>query len=267
MKNIVVATKINVGYYNILVQSCEKNNIELIVLGLNKKWQGFTMRFKLWLQYLKTLNENEIVLMTDAYDVIILQKANKIINKYKKQKIPVFFGCQKGYISYLLFNNKHNLNAGCFIGDVGSIKQLLKICFRYQHFWKKKFHNDDQKIINYLYKNNQNFRNLCGVDINNEIFFIASENNYINPNYIIRGYIKNLKMNNGKLENKNNEEYCVLHLPANLNANIYLNYIGYNTQCIKLTTKKYQYIHFFILFKYYFFLILIIFIVLWHIIY
>ena len=52
LKNISVATKKNIGYYKILVKSCKKNNIDLVLLGVGKKWEGFTMRFELWLNYL-----------------------------------------------------------------------------------------------------------------------------------------------------------------------------------------------------------------------
>ena len=38
MKNIVIATDKNIGYYNILEESCKKHNIELITLGLGQKW-------------------------------------------------------------------------------------------------------------------------------------------------------------------------------------------------------------------------------------
>ena len=36
LKNIIIAKQKNIGYYNILVESCIKNNIELIVLGLKQ---------------------------------------------------------------------------------------------------------------------------------------------------------------------------------------------------------------------------------------
>ena len=84
LKNIVFATQKNIGYYKILEESCKKNNIELITLGHNKKWNGFTMRLAHWLDYLKTLDNNEIVMINDAYDVIILENGSKIISKFKK---------------------------------------------------------------------------------------------------------------------------------------------------------------------------------------
>lgn len=39
IKVICVATKSS-GYYDILKESCMKNNYELITLGWGKKWQG-----------------------------------------------------------------------------------------------------------------------------------------------------------------------------------------------------------------------------------
>ena len=91
MKNITVATKENIGYYNILTKSCKKYNVQLVVLGLGQKWEGFTMRFKLWLDYLNKLNNNEIVMINDAYDVIILQDSKIIRNKFLKFNTKIVF--------------------------------------------------------------------------------------------------------------------------------------------------------------------------------
>ena len=81
LKNIVVTEK--KGYYHVLEQSCKRHNIELIPLGMGEEWTGFTMRFNLWLKYLNTLDDDEIVMINDAYDVIILEDSDTIIKKFK----------------------------------------------------------------------------------------------------------------------------------------------------------------------------------------
>ena len=64
-------------------------------------------------------------------------------------------------------------------------------------------------------------------------------------------------MKNGKLLNKNGKSICVLHLPANMNGNIYLNYLGYDTKNIKLQIKSYKIIQFYGLYKIYIILFII----------
>jgi hypothetical protein len=85
---ITVATK-NDGYYNALKQSAINNNINLITLGFGQKWTGFMLKFNLIKDYLNQLNDNDIVGFVDAYDVLILQDTNIIINKFKSFNSPI----------------------------------------------------------------------------------------------------------------------------------------------------------------------------------
>lgn len=240
MKNITVATKENIGYYSLLVESCKKNNIELVVLGLGEKWTGFTMRFKLWLQYLNTLDDNEIVMVNDAYDVIIIENKEKILKKFKTFKKPVIFGNQCGINEYFIKGREYSLCFGNIIGYVKYIKIILNILMENKELWEK-YNNDDQLIINELYVEHNILQDIIGIDKNNSIFFVASDLNRItNINYLLNKEIINLKMENNQLLNQNDEPISVLHLPANMDGNKYLNYIGYDTSNIELSFEYYR---------------------------
>ena len=78
MKIITVATH-SESYFPIFEESCKKNNLELIVLGFGQKWQGFSWRFKLISDYIENLPLNEVIIISDAYDVIVLQNNNNCI--------------------------------------------------------------------------------------------------------------------------------------------------------------------------------------------
>ena len=80
IKFITVATHSDF-YFPVLKESCLKNNIELIVLGFGEKWKGFTWRFDLLRKYISKLDPDEIIIVGDAFDVIILN-TNDIINKF-----------------------------------------------------------------------------------------------------------------------------------------------------------------------------------------
>ena len=240
LKNITVATEKNIGYYTILEESCEKNNIDLIVLGLGHKWTGFTMRLTLWDNYLKTLDENEIIMINDAYDVIIIENSHIILNKFKKLNKKVIFGMsQSKFFTNITFNKCLNsiLCCGNIIGYVKYIRQIINLFFKNMHLWET-YHKDDQIILNIICNKYNLFKEVVGVDINQDIFFVASTNCYVNLKYYINGNINNLKMSQNKLLNKLDKSISVLHLPGDINGNVYLKYLGYNISNIKI--KKFK---------------------------
>ena len=242
LKNISVATHKHKGYYNILEESCKRNNIDLVVLGLGQKWEGFTMRWKLWYDYLNKLDDNEIIMINDAYDVIIVEDSKEIIKKFKKFKKPVVFGTQYDFVSTLVFKKCLDsvLCCGNIIGYVKYIKIIIRLFFKYEHIWKK-FKNDDQIILNEICSRENNLKKIIAADINKNIFFVASNRNrYSNIKYFYDGTILDLKMKNGKLLNQSNNSISVLHLPGNINGNLYLEYLGYDVSNINLEIEKYK---------------------------
>lgn len=230
LKNIVVATEKR-GYYNVLEQSCKRHNIELIPLGMGEKWTGFTMRFELWLKYLNTLHDDEIVMINDAYDVIILEDGDTIIKKFKSFNKNVVLGMQKSLEVKLFFpdcdNFKWPLCMGNMIGYVKYLKQLIKHLFEYPNLWKK-YHNDDQMILNDVCnRENVFFKKHVGLDINKKLFFATTGGIEYLYNTIFKR-VFNLYMKNNKLYTDNNITPSVLHLAGNLNGNSYLQYLNYS---------------------------------------
>ena len=216
MKVITVATH-NDGYYNILKESCKRNKLNLVTLGFNQRWKGFTMRYELIKEYLKHIKDNEIILIVDAFDVIILQNEEEIIKKFKKFNKKIVFSVQNGLISKILFRKcNHNvLNQGTYIGYAKYLKLLYKILNKKTLF--KKFNNDDQQILNYKCNIKKIFfKKFVGFDIKNDIFYVTDVTSFINPNYLLFGKI-NLKSNPS-----------VLHLAASNNANKLIKKLSYN---------------------------------------
>ena len=242
MKNIVVATKPNIGYYQIMVESCKKNNIELVVLGLNKKWEGFTMRFKLWMDYLNTLDDNEIVMLNDAYDVVILQDSSIILNKFKKFNKRVIFAIQSGFLTEMLFPKCLDkvICMGNIIGYVKDIKNIIKIIVENKDLWEK-YKNDDQYIFNKICSKSDIIKSLIGLDTKREIFFVVPDTNRYKFKYILNGDIDDLKMINKNIVNQDNNPIAVLHLSSNMNGKKYLEYLNYDTSSISFITEKYKF--------------------------
>ena len=239
MKNIIVATKPNIGYYNILKQSCKKNNIDLITLGLGMKWDNFTLKFKLWKEYIFQLDDTEIVMINDAYDVIILQDSNIILKKFKKFNKKIVFGIQSGFFNDLLFAQpvkctENIICTGNIIGYVKYLKKFINKIYKYKKIWKE-LKYDDQEIVNNICSKEQSFfKKYTVIDKERNIFFTTTGDDYYFIPYLFNRSIKNLYMKNGKILNKRNIEPSVLHLGGNIDGNKYLTYIGYNTTNLKL---------------------------------
>ena len=58
----------DLGSENKLLQSCKKNDLELIVLTYHKQWASNAIKIKLLFDYLKTVEAEQLLLITDAFD-------------------------------------------------------------------------------------------------------------------------------------------------------------------------------------------------------
>jgi hypothetical protein len=170
---VTVATR-SEYYFPYLVESCKKNGKELTVLGYNEKWKGFAWRFRLLINYFKSLNHNDIVCFIDGYDVI----CNRNLNDLKKQFIS-YKNKYKFKIIIAVDNYKFKLqelsaevyfkkcinqllNAGTYIGYAGDLSSLLLTAYNLD----PDDNNDDQYLLtracnldssNFFFDTNQDF--------------------------------------------------------------------------------------------------------------
>jgi hypothetical protein len=174
MKVVTVATH-SERYFPVLQQSCKRHGIDLVVLGWGQKWQGFTWRFKLLSEYLKTCDHNELIVFIDAYDVIALQNHDVIESRFKKikertgAKLIIGWETAKSFIiegfAIYIFGKCNNLrvNCGCYMGYSQDINDIIdKLDFNVQ---------DDQILFSeYCRKDNKAFH----VDKNLDIFYVIN---------------------------------------------------------------------------------------------
>lgn len=172
---VTVATE-SKYYFPYLVESCRRHGKELEILGFGQKWKGFNWRFKLMIEYLKTLKSDDIVCVVDGYDVICtrnLCELKKMFLKVKNEtkcKIIVGFDNIKhtNYINKFTIKMYYgtcddiSLNAGTYIGYA---KDLLEITKRILNK-NSKDNADDQKLLT----------NLCNSD--SKLFNIDTNNNF-----------------------------------------------------------------------------------------
>ena len=184
---VTVATE-SKFYFPYLIKSCKNNGVQLKILAYGEKWKGFNWRFKLVLDYLKSLNGNDIVCFVDGYDVICTRNLktlpNIFLNLKKKHNCKIIIGKHKrisknniiAYFNNLMVNyyfstcNNKALNAGTYIGYA---KDLLNILEKIYNLFPINNYDDQILMTKYCKK----YSNEIYIDTNNEIF-LTLENPY-----------------------------------------------------------------------------------------
>lgn len=139
--------------YECFVASAKKHNIPLDVLGRGMEWRGFGWRWSLIYKHLKTLNPKEIILVTDAFDSIVLKDANSFIEEFKKFNAPIVFSteplsnefyCIARYYRRRVFGKDPIINGGTYIGYCENILAFIDTL-------KIEDNTDDQRFLTTLY--------------------------------------------------------------------------------------------------------------------
>jgi hypothetical protein len=174
---LLVATHMD-GYLNIYLNKCKEEGLNYKILGWNEKWKGFSWKFNLVYEYLQDLDDNEIVIFTDAHDVILIKNIEEIYKKFLNFQTPILFSIEKEP-DFFLHNigykkmfpkvwDKFYVNSGMYIGYVWALKELF---FRLKTQYDLQNEDDDQqKLAKFLNDNRKLLSNYCKFDENSEIF-------------------------------------------------------------------------------------------------
>lgn len=181
---ITVATKRHDILDNI-IKLIKKNEEQIHILGLHENrnigWQStgnFGVKLKEVYNFVfqSEIQNNDIILFTDAYDVIYTGNQREIVKKYLEMNSPIVFGCETTCNpdpeKHVYYSKKDvdfpYLNSGMFIGMAGAIRECMKN-YKYddnhddQRFWTQQFF-DKPELIKLDYENNL-FLNTYQVDI------------------------------------------------------------------------------------------------------
>lgn len=212
---------------------------ELVILGMNKKWEGWLYRFKLVIEYLNKLNENDIICFMDAYDVLPTKNIYKLEEKFiqfinNNPEIKMIIGYEvienkfiENYLESIMGTvNDNRINAGTYIGYVKNIKHILSSIV----LDNPKMQDDQLELTKYANK----FPNDIYIDKNTCFFkvFVESLKNIEiekNPTYFFVH-----AAGNGLLENMLLSEYGII-------VNDIEKYNNY-TENLKSVIKKYLYL-------------------------
>lgn len=167
-------------YFPYLIESCKKNGYELVVLGYDEKWKGFTWRFKLVIEFLKSLKKNDIVCFIDGFDVIVTRNLKHLENDFlqlrKEHNCKIIIGEHKiiennyflkinKLIANIYFGKCKDLllNAGTYIGEAQDLLDILLKIYN-------KFTIDDSDDQILLTKYCNLYPNDIYIDTNNQLF-------------------------------------------------------------------------------------------------
>ena len=228
MKVITVATEKS-GYYYSLEESANKLGYDLILLGYKLKWKGFGWRLSIILDYLRTLPKNEIVMIVDAYDVVLLRSSDDALNIFKEMNVKFLCGSFRkldgimGFFQENEFGSSkpeipppyNNLCAGTWMSKVETI---LDIYSKYDF----KYNDDDQVLLNRIFDEDKN--GVIVPDYNFNIFCTVFPN-------IINRYIRDIDkiyIIDNKLKcDVTNTEPVLIHGLANTRLDLILQQLGF----------------------------------------
>jgi len=132
------------GEENALLVSCREKGLPLHVLKPEGSWTCNAIKLRLLWSFVnsKLLNDDCLLLVSDAFDVLISQNKEKIIELYNEFDADIVFSAEANYyfrnpdLSYFYWkhyprqNTPYNfLNSGNYIGSVDTIRKLLFAIF------------------------------------------------------------------------------------------------------------------------------------------
>lgn len=181
---ITVATKPH-PILNNIIKRVENNKEKLYILGMQENrligWNAkgnFGVKLKEVKNYIDNdkLDNEDIIIFTDAYDVIYTGNQEIILDRYLNMKKPIIFGSEtecnpdpERETDYLIMNEKFPyLNSGMYIGKVWAIRECMKEYIYNdkdddQRYWTSKFF-ERPDLISLDYKN-ELFLNTYGIEI------------------------------------------------------------------------------------------------------
>jgi len=154
---VTVATEPRL-YFHVLQQSCARNGIPLTVLGYGQPWTGFSMRYRLLLDFLANLPKDDIVCFIDGYDVVCVRDLSSFAKDFmeirRRESCKMIVGQEKIFHAWNVIFNRFlfgqcngvfGLNAGTYVGyveDIVGILHNISTIFRIQDS------SDDQVLLN-----------------------------------------------------------------------------------------------------------------------
>jgi len=154
---------------------------DLVILGLNEKWEGFITKYKLLKHYLSLneIDDDTLICFIDAYDVLPTKNIIYFERKYKEfiknhQDVKMIVGYDIAdnvvheHLCQDIFGTVDDirLNSGQFIGTAKNIKNVINYILDNT----SNFQTDQIELTKYANK----FKKDVYIDINHDFFYVKS---------------------------------------------------------------------------------------------
>ncbi|MCE5319251.1 MAG: hypothetical protein LLG04_18045 [Parachlamydia sp.] len=116
-----------------LLESCNHYQVPISVLGLDLPYPGNGQKLVLLKEFIQPLPDDDIVLLVDAFDVLILASPETLLERFLEMQNPCAIGAEK--ICYPFSHLKKRfppsptrfkyLNSGTVMGYAGYLKKML----------------------------------------------------------------------------------------------------------------------------------------------
>lgn len=232
LKFFTVATH-NTGYFDILIKSMQKFDINLDVLGWGENYNNHMFKTYKTIEYLEKCENDDIVIFIDGFDSILVRDQKVILNNFLKKKVRYLFSndfrssIDYNFIIKLLSVNNNLckykkkdvvLNTGMFIGFS---KDLLKLFIKSLTYLNESNGKSNQAV----------FQNMCRfveipIDYSNDIFYNLDSHvlsNFTDEEY----FIKNDKFYVYDKSNNKISCPCIISAPGNMNIDNICLELGY----------------------------------------
>jgi hypothetical protein len=241
MHHVITVANKSDGYYEILKESCIRNGCTLTTLGFGEKWGGFVWRLTLIQEYLKSLDQSDIVIIIDGFDVIMTEHIDTFIRKYNEFGKSIIIGIsdlnlltkymfKRIFKSVLYENNQYTICAGMYVGRAHDLLIMYDLIDQYLGF---KNYNDDQvllcKFLNSTNREIQDFRKYkIGFDTQATLFNNTARKSSISS---IFKYTDNINLSYDPVLNTLVNQYgkpsSFIHGPGSINLKPYIEKLGY----------------------------------------
>jgi len=205
-----VATKSDLFEVQIFKTIAEKLGYNVRIFGENKDWKGFISKIEYFCEGLEGINDDDLVVCSDCYDVIPLRKADEFeveSLKYLERDVKIIasaemyclFNCRQMKVWHEKSSLKINeglkyVNAGLIFGKAKDLRKM------WETFLQRRVEDDQIALSQYFDENYDS----CFLDSFSDFFQTSASNKYV----------PRISSNLLSEESKNGEGTFFVHIPS-----------------------------------------------------
>ena len=203
------------------VESAARHNITLNILGWGVAWGGLYQKLEATLQFCESQPPNDIVLFTDAFDVMFLKTSEEILEDYIAMETDILFGAECGCWPHVTRDGGREclerypasptpyryLNSGTWMARARAIVRVLTALKNRSGEGFAKSETNDQELVADMFLEGGWGINL---DYNSKIFM--SMHSTHDPPLAVCEPMKDIRVDSGKITNtRTGTSPAVLH--------------------------------------------------------